>query len=218
MKLIAFMSAMMLLGCGTDPNCPQCELCTEPKLQDEEPELYPYCMPVTRECPEGWSCMDTICVPIHSRPEGTSCTADEQCTDGTLCGIDALCVEVECAYDTHCSDDRDTCVQLEDGSATCLPRCSPTEVCNGDEYCTQVDESLVCLRSGVREVGEACSSFIAPCRNGLTCYEGSCQEMCNTSSDPSSVCGSGNRCCVVDDVDYGVCQPADTPGGACAGL
>lgn len=147
-----------------------------------------------QECPEGYRCT--------SPPDGTPyCSCDgsyDEC--GPFCDENENCPGTRLICDTNpqggvcrgalpCEDDY---------------QCGPGKVCT---YVERVDRD-VCIRSGGKQVGEACSNRIE-CESRL-CLDGVCTPFCKVNSD----CGEGEVC------EFGLnFVPADSNGcvaGTCS--
>lgn len=158
----------------------------------------------------------------------TSCSVDDDCALGTVCGASNTCIEAACDF---CTGDQICYVTDENPQGTCSkPECTndddceegscvefqcSTSECVDDEDC---GAGQTCTLAGTCE--ESSCSSPADCPTGQYCASGSCEDGCDQNED----CGEGEACnastnecesgCMSnDDCDSG--QTCDTESGAC---
>lgn len=183
------------LGCESDYDCDDGQLCVLDEGACVDDETGAACDPAQQDCGAGFKCNPwasdggstwnaSQCVPIDPDPRGVgeSCsspgsgtTGIDDCATGAAC-INGLCVELcsgsaaapECGGEgTHCVSYNDDALRL------CEVSCHPLEQdCTGANACYYGDGDFGCVASGTLVEGEVCE-FQSACEPGLACMAAS---------------------------------------------
>lgn len=143
-----------------------------------------------RPCPEGQTCEDGICRDIP--PVINECESSSHCDEGEIC-IDSSC-RPACATDRDCGPGR---ICGEDG--TCRVDDRPDHFCESDAECMR---GHVCVDYACRtpcETHEDCLRFDVA-------FNFCSENLCRTTNEVTSNCGSSADCDDGDECIDGVCR------------
>jgi len=215
--------------CGTDPNCPMCDVCYGECVPDPQPECetdkdckeYEYCDFVVYYgtmdcCPPGTFCDAGIppCEEGVCRLKAGFCWTDDDCGLGEKC---------EGVLMTNCGDPTDpesncidgdwpgNCVQSE---PECMSDddCPPGFVCVVETWCPPCyDEDPPCLAPCYAE-GHCEPAPEDKCFDDSDCADG---EYCDFSGSLGDCCMPGEFCLAIYPPCEGVCKDKNLPPGEC---
>jgi hypothetical protein len=153
------------------------------------------------DCGAGHRCDDHKCIawpPV--------CKKDKDCPTGYNCGNAGLCVLTPpaCEVDTDCSSG------LVCSSGTCVPACQVDSDCEGGTVCKNgLGSSCGAGFVGCQCVPVTVCTVDANCAAPLVCSQGTCEPICEATSDcPKGLECKNNRCgAFIDQEAFGPWAP-----------
>jgi hypothetical protein len=188
------------------------------------------CKPLKEgECDEGLACylanQSTQCLAPGDKLQGEPCTSPNQCAESLVClnvagvsGCVRMCstagsdsgTPISC--ETLCGLNNFQQVDKDSKTGYCqsdvdFPVCDPVAPdCQPGKGCVWSSDGWVCLGTGSKEEGEACSSP-TDCQDGLVCYASKCKVFCDPSMATNNpACSAPNVPCVTLGGTGGYCD------------